>query len=99
MQDILNNLDPHEFELINGEQIKVSIENCEIKAPRVVIPIDATEKRVFPAEARQRATTYTGNCTITIQWSKNKSRMGSLEFDLGMIPIMIRVSTLKFYII
>jgi DNA-directed RNA polymerase beta subunit len=92
MRLILQNLEPYEFELINGERLKVSIENCEIKPPRVTAQIDVKEKRIFPAEARQRAVTYTGNCSMSLAWSKNGSKQGLIDFDLGPIPIMIRVS-------
>lgn len=91
MADVLRNLEPHEFELINGERIKVNIESCDIKPPRISTHVDVKEQRIFPAEARQRSITYTGSCTITLGWVKNHTRMGSIDFDLGPIPIMIRV--------
>jgi DNA-directed RNA polymerase I subunit RPA2 len=95
MKTIIDSLEPYEFELINGERIKIQVENCEITAPKITSQIDVKERRVFPSEARQRSITYTGNCSMTLGWSKNGSRNGSIDFDLGPIPIMIRVSCLN----
>lgn len=99
MKTIINTLDPFEFELINGERIKIQVENCEITSPRITTQIDVKERRVFPSEARQRSITYTGNCNMTLGWSKNGTRHGSIDFDLGQIPIMIRVSSKSFKIL
>jgi DNA-directed RNA polymerase beta subunit len=94
MRLVLKNLEPYEFELINGDRLKVNVENCEIKPPKVNSQIDVVERRIFPAESRQRAVTYTGNCTMTLGWIHNGTRQGSIDFDLGPMPIMIRVSYL-----
>jgi DNA-directed RNA polymerase beta subunit len=99
MQSILDSLDPYEFELVNGEKIKVNIETCEITAPKITTQIDVYDRRIFPAEARQRAITYAGNCTMTLQWSKNDVKQAPIEFDLGAIPVMIRVNFAIFCVI
>lgn len=91
MKDVLDSLQPYEFELLNGEKLKVSVENCEIAPPRVGNQIDVKERRIFPAEARQRAVTYSGTCVMTLGWSVNDKRQVPIEFDLGAIPVMIRV--------
>lgn len=91
MKDVINSLQPYEFELLNGEKLKVSIESCTIAPPRVGTQIDVKERKIFPAEARQRAVTYTGTCEMTLAWSKNDKRQSSIDFDLGAIPVMIRV--------
>lgn len=93
MKTILSSLKPYEFELNNGEKIKVNIESCQITPPRINAQIDLKERRVFPCESRQRSVTYTGNCQMTVGWSKNGTQQPSIEFDLGAIPIMIRVSS------
>lgn len=92
MKDVINSLQPYEFELLNGEKLKVSIENCEIAPPRVGNQIDVRERRIFPSEARQRAVTYAGTCVMTLAWSVNDKRQVPIEFDLGPIPVMVRVS-------
>lgn len=93
MQTIIQSLDPYEFELINGERIKIHIESCKITPPTINTQIDVRERKVFPSEARQRSITYTGNCSMTLGWSKNDSaRSGSVDFDLGPVPVMVRVS-------
>lgn len=97
MQNILKAIEPYQFELNNGEKIKVNIDSCEITPPRVNAQIDLKERRIFPCEARQRSVTYAGNCTMTLGWSKNDVRMVPIDFDLGPIPVMVRVSiNLKF---
>lgn len=97
MRLILDNLDPYEFELNNGDRLKVKVENCEISPARLnTIPVTNSDKepelRIFPAEARQRAITYTGNCIMTLAWSKNGHKNASIDFDLGPMPVMVRVS-------
>lgn len=91
MKDVLKNIQPYEFELINGEKLKVVIEECNITLPKVSSQIDVKERRIFPAESRQRAVTYSGNCTMVLGWYKNETRQASIDFDLGPIPVMIRV--------
>lgn len=99
MQTILKRIEPYEFELVNGEKIKVSIESCEITPPRINAQIDLKERRVFPSESRQRSVTYTGNCLMQLAWSKNGIKQPAIEFDLGAIPIMVRVRLKKFNLI
>lgn len=96
MKTVIGSIEPFEFELLNGEKIKVVIEECSIAPPRVTNQIDVKERRIFPSEARQRAVTYTGSCTMTLGWFKNGARQASLDFDLGPIPVMVRVSILRF---
>lgn len=97
MQTILDRIEPYEFELVNGEKIKVNIESCEITPPRINAQIDLKERRVFPSESRQRSVTYTGNCSMTLGWSKNGTRQAPIDFDLGPIPIMVRVRFFNFH--
>lgn len=93
MKKVLESIHPYEFELSNGEKLKVVIEEVVIDPPRVpTSQIDVIERRIFPAEARQRAVTYTGNCKMTLGWYKNEVRQASIDFDLGAVPVMIRVS-------
>lgn len=95
MKTLISGIYPYEFELLNGEKIKILIEDVVIEPPRVPsTQIDVRERRIFPSEARQRAVTYTGNCKMTLGWYKNGGRQASIDFDLGAIPIMIRVSSI-----
>lgn len=95
LKTVIKNMQPYEFELLNGEKLSIAIEDCSITPPRVTSQIDVKERRIFPSEARQRAVTYTGNCTMTLGWQKNGARQPSIDFDLGPIPIMIRVSQMN----
>jgi DNA-directed RNA polymerase I subunit RPA2 len=92
METVVKSIKPFEFELLNGEKLKITIEECSITQPRISTQIDVKERRMFPSESRQLATTYAGNCTMTLGWSKNGVRQPSIEFDLGPVPVMIRVS-------
>jgi DNA-directed RNA polymerase I subunit RPA2 len=92
LKQVINSLDPHEFELTNGEKLKVFVEEVNITQPKVGSQIDVKERRIFPAESRQRHVTYAGNCSMTLGWYKNGNKQPSLDFDLGQIPLMIRVS-------
>lgn len=91
IKTVLKSIQPYEFELTNGEKLKVIIEDISIAKPRVSQQIDVKERRIFPAEARQRAVTYSGNCTMNLGWWKNGAKQASVEFDLGPIPLMVRV--------
>lgn len=92
MRTVIESIEPYEFELSNGEKLKVAIEDINIDKPRVSQQIDVKERRIFPAEARQRAVTYSGNCTMNLGWWKNGAKQASIEFELGAVPLMIRVS-------
>ena len=96
LKTVIENIQPFEFELVNSEKIKLTIEECSITPPRVTSTIDVKERRIFPSEARQRAVTYSGNCSMTLGWFKNGARQTSIDFDLGPIPVMIRVSISTF---
>lgn len=85
MDQVLKSIEPYEFALLNGDKLKVSIESCTITRPEVSSQIKVKEKRFFPAEARQRAVTYAGNCTMTLAWSRNGVKNTSIDFDLGPV--------------
>lgn len=92
IQNVLENLNPYEFELQNGEKLKLVIENCSISEPRVPgIQIDVRERKIFPTECRQRASTYSGKCTLTLGWYKNDAKQASIDFEMGDIPVMVKV--------
>lgn len=85
MDQVLKSIEPYEFALLNGDKLKVSIESCTITRPEVSSQIKVKEKRFFPAEARQRAVTYAGNCHMTLAWSRNGVKNTSIDFDLGPV--------------
>lgn len=93
MKQVIESIQPYEFELSNGEKLKAVVEEVVIEPPRVPSSyVDVRERRIFPDEARQRAVTYAGNCKMTLGWFKNGGRQASIDFDLGPIPVMVRVS-------
>ncbi|KAH9939259.1 beta and beta-prime subunits of DNA dependent RNA-polymerase [Epithele typhae] len=51
---------------------------------------DAVERRVFPAEARERLTSYRGRMTARICWQVNDGPVETETRDCGLLPIMVR---------
>lgn len=87
MEQAIKSIEPYEFQLLNGEKLKISIESCSITRPEIPSQIKANEKRFFPAEARQRAVTYAGNCNMTLAWSRNNVKNTPIDFDLGSVNL------------
>lgn len=92
IRNVLENLDPYEFEIQNGEKLKLVIENCSISEPTVPIThVHVRERKIFPTECRQRASTYSGKCTLSLGWYKNDIKQPSIDFEMGEIPVMVKV--------
>lgn len=87
IEEVIKSIDPYEFQLLNGEKIKIQIESISITRPEVIAQVKVNERRVFPAESRQRAVTYAGNCHMTLAWSKNDVKNVSIDFDLGQVRL------------
>lgn len=81
-----------EFSLASGERIKFTFDDCVISNPEIPIDqIGTRNKIIYPTECRQLGTTYSGQCTVTLQWYKNDIKQPAVNFDLGQIPIMVKV--------
>lgn len=93
MEQMIKSIEPYEFALLNGDKLKVSIESCSITRPEIPTQIKVKERKFFPAEARQRAVTYAGNCNMTLAWSRNGVKNASIDFDLG--PVSLNAKILK----
>lgn len=92
LQDCVKNIYPVEFEITTGERIKLFIENITIVSPQVPqTAITVKTKKIYPSECRQRASTYSGNCTVTVGWSVNGMSKAPIDKNMGDIPIMLRV--------
>jgi DNA-directed RNA polymerase I subunit RPA2 len=91
IKDCLSKLNPLEFELPNGEKLFLQIEDCFISNPEVRAElIDVFNKKIYPTECRQRASTYSGMVTLSLAWTKNGQQQPSVSFDLGEIPAMVK---------
>lgn len=51
------------------------------------------QSRVFPAECRERLMSYRARMTAKISWSVNGLPKQYEERDMGMVPIMVKVSS------
>jgi DNA-directed RNA polymerase I subunit RPA2 len=49
------------------------------------------DRRILPAEARERHVTYRGKLSARIQWKVNGGDWQELVRDLGYVPLMLRV--------
>ncbi|KAI0268303.1 hypothetical protein BC834DRAFT_821739 [Gloeopeniophorella convolvens] len=76
-----------------GNRLSIWIEQVSIARPMVPDKDhSAVERRVFPAEARERLTSYRGRMTAKICWKVDQpgQAVRSLTKDCGLVPIMVR---------
>uniref|UniRef100_A0A182JFS2 DNA-directed RNA polymerase subunit beta n=1 Tax=Anopheles atroparvus TaxID=41427 RepID=A0A182JFS2_ANOAO len=91
IEDIIYHLEPLLFELPNQNRIKLSITEIIIEPPTVPLSfLEAREKRVFPSECRQKQDTYSGMCTITLDWELDGVKQPPITREMGRIPIMLK---------
>lgn len=93
LADCAKNIYPVEFEIPSGDRVKLFIENISIAQPQVPsswINVKGNRK-IYPTESRQRASTYTGTCTVGVGWAVNGVARPTVDKSMGEIPIMLRV--------
>ncbi|KIK98310.1 hypothetical protein PAXRUDRAFT_824005 [Paxillus rubicundulus Ve08.2h10] len=76
-----------------GNRLSIWIEEVSIAPPRVPDRDTwSTERRVYPAEARERLTSYRGRMQAKVCWKINEETHPDqcVMRDCGLIPIMIR---------
>lgn len=96
LADCARNIFPVEFDLPSNDRIKLHIDSISISNPQVPSScITARQKRVYPTECRQRASTYSGVCTVGVGWSLNGVPRPVVEKVMGEIPVMVRVSAVN----
>lgn len=100
MADCAKNIHPVEFEVPSGDRVKLFIESISITRPQVPVSwINSKGSRqIYPTESRQRASTYTGPCTVGVGWAVNGVVRPTVDKSMGEIPIMLRVCTDKIII-
>lgn len=91
IDDVVRNLEPCEFELPSKNRVRLRITGCSIAKPTIPLSqINVREKRIFPSECRQKNETYTGMCTIMIDWDVDGQPKPPITRDVGPLPIMLR---------
>ncbi|KAH8118656.1 beta and beta-prime subunits of DNA dependent RNA-polymerase [Phellopilus nigrolimitatus] len=74
-----------------GNRLSVWIEQVSIGRPMVPErDKTAVERKVFPAEARERLTSYRGRMTVKLCWKVQGREEKSIMKDCGLVPIMVR---------
>merc|ERR550519_1445385 len=88
----VKDLDPVEFLIPEtGSRIAIWISDVTVSKPGVVPgSVGATNKDVYPTEARQRGGSYKGRITVRAGYSVNGVTQPMLEKVMGNIPIMLR---------
>merc|ERR1719430_560629 len=88
----VKDLDPVEFLIPEtGSRIAIWISDVTVSKPGVVPgSVGATNKDVYPTEARQRGGSYKGRITVRAGYSINGITQPMLEKVMGQIPIMLR---------
>merc|ERR1719244_1385562 len=92
LQLAVEDLDPVEFLIPeNNNRVSLWVTDVTIIRPSVVPgSVGATNKDVYPTEARQRGGSYKGRITVRAGYSINGITQPMLEKVLGNIPIMLR---------
>ncbi|KAF9478398.1 DNA-directed RNA polymerase I polypeptide 2 [Pholiota conissans] len=74
-----------------GNRMRVWIDQVTIARPMVPDKDrTAIERKVFPAEARERLTSYRGRMTVRVCWTDISGQQHDTMKDCGLIPIMVR---------
>ena len=65
----IRDMEPVEFSVPETDhRVKLQMHECAIERPQLASNAVAEERRVFPAEARQRGTGYRGECKIVCRY-------------------------------
>ncbi|XP_069110170.1 LOW QUALITY PROTEIN: DNA-directed RNA polymerase I subunit RPA2-like [Argopecten irradians] len=87
----VKNIPATEFALPNGDRVRFKLLDATVYTPRVAQGNNfAATQKVYPAECRERGVTYKGTIMIQLLWTVNDNRSGTMEKELGAIPIMIK---------
>ncbi|KAI0832821.1 beta and beta-prime subunits of DNA dependent RNA-polymerase [Trametes gibbosa] len=74
-----------------GNRLTIWYEQVTVSKPMVSErDTQAKERRVFPAEARERLTSYRGRMMVKICWQVNDGPVEVEMRDCGLLPIMVR---------
>lgn len=81
---------PFIYTLPSGQKLKVEVVNFSLSTPQVESSCFARDRNLYPSECRQRRSSYLAKLILEFVWYIDDNFMGSLEEDVGQIPIMIK---------
>lgn len=75
-----------------GNKLSLSVEQVSISKPMSNDGVSsAVERKVFPAESRQRLSSYRGKLLLKLNWSVNDGEENFTEVrDCGSLPVMLQ---------
>jgi|688.fasta_scaffold2727938_1 DNA-directed RNA polymerase I subunit RPA2 len=91
LKKVARDIIPVEFELKNGQKVKLKISKINILQPTVGETVIPQPKilQIFPKECRMRNSTYKGKLQVQIFWSVNGKAQIPFDRCLGEIPVMV----------
>ncbi|XP_064456531.1 DNA-directed RNA polymerase I subunit RPA2-like [Ornithodoros turicata] len=82
---------PCEFALPNGQRVKLELKDAYIGKPLISKnTAGVLTPQVYPAECRNRGTTYRGKLEVTLSWSLNDVQQDIVRKTAGEVPIMVK---------
>lgn len=82
---------PCEFALPNGDRVKLELKDAFIGNPMISKgTIGVVTPQVYPAECRNRGTTYKGKLDVSLSWSVNNLQQDVVNKTAGEVPIMVK---------
>ncbi|KAE9404839.1 DNA-directed RNA polymerase I polypeptide 2 [Gymnopus androsaceus JB14] len=74
-----------------GNRMRIWIESVSISRPMVPDKNKyVKDRKVFPAEARERLASYRGKMSIKLCWTDPQGQRQDVTRDCGLVPIMVR---------
>lgn len=86
----IKSIPPFVYTFPTGQKLEVRVINFKISTPQIDSESFMRDKNLYPAECRQRRTSYMGMLSLEFVWYLNGNFMGSLEENIGRLPIMIK---------
>ncbi|KAI8125983.1 DNA-directed RNA polymerase I subunit RPA2 [Lucilia cuprina] len=91
LDNVAKHIVPSAFKTPAGEKIELYVEDIRIAKPQVPMSVvDVRERNIYPTEARQLHKSYTGMCSIKVGWRADGIEKGSIDVDMGEVPIMLK---------
>ncbi|PVD31138.1 hypothetical protein C0Q70_10416 [Pomacea canaliculata] len=91
IHDIVEHMLPVEFELPGGQQCALYLKGISILPPRLPDTNKVSvSSKIYPAECRERRSTYRGDVQVKMGWKINGNEEGFIERSPGQIPVMVK---------
>lgn len=81
---------PFFYTLPTGQKLEVHVANFKLSKPQIDSTSFNRDKNLYPAECRQRRSSYVAMLTLEFVWYLNGNFMGSIEENIGSIPVMVK---------